>query len=98
MPAPAHALAAEETRRELIARAIALAGTRGDAGALRAMIRAEQVLIVTYEQLLGGGALTPAAGRLATDFLGQGARPPTRRCERSSDVTVNLGRHAGSGA
>lgn len=70
MAAPAQALVAEATRRELIARAIALAGTRGDAGALRAMIRAEQVLIVTYEQLLGGGALTSAAGHLATEFLG----------------------------
>jgi rubrerythrin len=68
--APAQSVAAEATRRELIARAIALAGTRGDAGALRAMIRAEQVLIVTYEQLLSGGALTDATGRLATEFLG----------------------------
>jgi rubrerythrin len=67
---PAQPVAAEATRRELIARAIALAGTRGDAGALRAMIRAEQVLIVTYEQLLSGGALTDATGRLATEFLG----------------------------
>jgi rubrerythrin len=67
--APEQALVAEATRRELIARAIALAGTRGDAGALRAMIRAEQVLIVTYEQLLSGGALTSAAARLATEFL-----------------------------
>jgi rubrerythrin len=61
----------EATRRELIARGIALAGTGSDVDALRAMVRAEQVLVVTYEQLLGLGLLPPAGSRLASEFLAQ---------------------------
>jgi rubrerythrin len=64
-------IAAEATRRELIARAIALTGTHGDSGAVRAMIRAEQVLVTSYEQLLAAGVLEPVAESVASEFLGQ---------------------------
>jgi rubrerythrin len=70
MAPPAQAVAAEATRRELIARAIALSGTSGDVGALRAMIRAEQVLVASYQQLIEAGTLPPAALEIATEFLG----------------------------
>jgi rubrerythrin len=70
MAAPAQAVAAEATRRELIARAIALGGHDGDVGAVRAMIRAEQVLVASYQQLIGAGTLPPAALEIATEFLG----------------------------
>jgi rubrerythrin len=70
MAPPVQGAAAEATRRELIARAIALTGTRGDAGAVRALIRAEQVLVETYEQLLDAGTLPLAAASIATEFLG----------------------------
>jgi rubrerythrin len=70
MAAPVQGVAAEATRRELIARAIALAGTHGDAGAVRAMIRAEQVLVVSYEQVIEAGTLPPGALSIATEFLG----------------------------
>jgi rubrerythrin len=59
----------EATRRELIARGIALAGTGSDTGALRATVRAEQVLVATYEQLLGAGVLGASAARAATEFV-----------------------------
>lgn len=70
MAPPAPAVAAEATRRELIARALAIGGTHGDRSAVRAMIRAEQVLVATYEQLLTAGAFTHAAERVAHEFLG----------------------------
>jgi rubrerythrin len=58
------------TRRELIARGIALGGSGRDVDSLRAMLRAEQVLVVTYEQLLAATVFTPAATELAQRFLG----------------------------
>jgi rubrerythrin len=60
---------AEATRRELIARGLALAGTRSDRGALRAMMRAEQALVFTYEQVLAAGVLPERPLRIATAFL-----------------------------
>jgi ferritin-like protein len=60
----------EATRRELIARGIAFGRTGGDVGSLRAMVRAEQVLVVTYEQLLAATVFTPAATELVERFLG----------------------------
>ncbi len=66
---PAMGSLGEATRRELIARGIALRGTGSDAGALRATVRAEQVMVATYEQLLGAGVLGPTAARAATEFL-----------------------------
>jgi rubrerythrin len=70
MAAPVQGIAAEATRRELIARAIALSGTSGDAGAVRAMIRAEQVLVASYEQVIAAGTLPFAALSITTEFLG----------------------------
>jgi rubrerythrin len=60
----------EATRRELIARGIALGGTGSDVDSLQAMFRAEQLLVVTYEQLLEATVFTPAATELAERFLG----------------------------
>jgi rubrerythrin len=66
---PPSTVAAEATRRELIDKAIALVGAYGDTGAGRAMIRAEQILVATYEQLLAAGAFTHQAERIAHEFL-----------------------------
>ena len=57
------------TRRELIARGIGFGRHGGDVGALRALARAEQVLVATYEQLLGSAALSSAGGVLASELL-----------------------------
>jgi rubrerythrin len=98
----------EATRRELIARGISLAGTGSDVGALRATIRAEQVLVATYEQLLGAGVLSLPAASVATRFLSHeraheaaltaelkrlGGRPP-RRPRGLGDGTVASERDA----
>jgi rubrerythrin len=58
------------TRRELIARGMAFGRHGDDVGALRALARAEQVLIATYEQLLGSTVLSAAGGVLASELLG----------------------------
>ena len=60
----------EATRRELIARGLALAGTRSDADRLSAMLRAEQVLVFTYEQVLASGVLPGELRTTAAQFLG----------------------------
>jgi rubrerythrin len=57
------------TRRELIARGLAFGRHGGDVGALQALARAEQVLVASYEQLLGSTVLAPAAGVLAAELL-----------------------------
>jgi hypothetical protein len=57
------------TRRELIARGLARRPAGGDAGSLRALTRAEQVLVVTYAQVLAAGALSLPATSRATEFL-----------------------------
>jgi ferritin-like protein len=57
------------TRRELIARGIGFGRHGGDVGALRALARAEQVLVATYEQLLGSAVLSSAGGVLASELL-----------------------------
>ncbi|HWE32831.1 MAG TPA: ferritin-like domain-containing protein [Solirubrobacteraceae bacterium] len=62
--------ASAATRRELIARGIAFGRHGGDVGALSALARAEQVLVGTYEQLLGSAVLSPAHGVLASRLLG----------------------------
>ncbi|HTX45526.1 MAG TPA: ferritin-like domain-containing protein [Solirubrobacteraceae bacterium] len=70
MAASTPAAAAEATRREMIAGALAVGRTHGDRSAVRAMVRAEQVLVATYEQLLAAGAFTHTAERVAHEFLG----------------------------
>lgn len=57
------------TRRELIARGLGFGRHGGDVGALRALARAEQVLVATYEQLLGSTVLSSARGVLASELL-----------------------------
>jgi len=57
------------TRRELIARGLGFGRRGGDVGALRALARAEQVLVATYEQLLGSAVLSSAGGVLASELL-----------------------------
>jgi rubrerythrin len=58
-----------ETRRELIAKVVGSALDGGDVGALRALARAEQVLVATYEGVLASGALSAEAARWATECL-----------------------------
>jgi ferritin-like protein len=58
-----------DTRRELIARGIGFGRDGGDIGALRALARAEQVLVATYEQLLGSTELSSVGGVLASELL-----------------------------
>jgi len=57
------------TRRELIAQGIGFGRGGSDIGSLQALARAEQVLVATYEQLLGSAALSEASGVLATELL-----------------------------
>ncbi len=57
------------TRRDLIARGLAFGRHGGDVGSLRALVRAEQVLVTTYEQLLASTALSEARGVLASELL-----------------------------
>jgi ferritin-like protein len=57
------------SRRELIAQGIGFGRDGGDVGSLRALARAEQVLVATYEQLLGSTALSEARGVLASELL-----------------------------
>jgi hypothetical protein len=62
------------TRRQLIARSVASAGTGlggfgVDLRALQALGRAEQVLVATYEQALAAGVLSLPASARATAFL-----------------------------
>lgn len=58
------------TRRELIGRGIAFRRQGGDVGSLQALIRAEQVLVATYRQLLSSTMLSAARGVLASELLG----------------------------
>ena len=57
------------TRRQLIARAVARGRHDGDVGALLALLKAEQVLVATYEQVLGTGVLSSREGSRASEFL-----------------------------
>jgi ferritin-like protein len=57
------------TRRELIVRGIGFGRHGGDVGSLRALARAEQVLVATYEQLLASAVLSSEGGVLASELL-----------------------------
>lgn len=61
----------DATRRELIARGLTVPGTTTDVGAVRALIRAEQVLVETYEQLTAASLLPGGAVSMALEFLAQ---------------------------